>query len=504
MDLGSGTRMLATQTYSDDNPAHINFKQGDVLTMLEPKPWQQDWCICQTPSGDKGWALIYFLEPVLTETELEAHHERIRALLPDFVADVPNKGDAIGLIAVSHPSLPAFLHECDCVSALIDFISDDSEPRRGLDSRHPALEGATRALALMCEGAEGEACRDAVFSDKRLLSVVKKRGKNLVNGPIAKLSWLESRSADLLAALFRSERHFVQLCKKEELEDLMVLLSDKTNAVHQLDAYHRATHMPAFAAVVLAAASHESGKQMLRDAGATDLLTAVNATDESPVAYDFVQGALLLLNANSTGTWASARQADEEQSGRHVFISYNWSQQTLAMNVKASLQELGYRVWLDVEKMEGNLIARMAEAVENAASVLILYSHKYAQSPNCLMEADYVSLLQVPFVPVFSEPGCEDIKGPLGILRGRKLYVDFTVGQYDEKVQELIRELGDLGKGAPLEALPKAESKTSVKMDQGPRVLDRLNRMETEMEEMRRELDELRGIVNAKACCKIS
>ena len=40
-------------------------------------------------------------------------------------------------------------------------------------------------------------------------------------------------------------------------------------------------------------------------------------------------------------------------------------------------------MWIDVERMGGSTLSAMAEAVENAAVVLICMSEKYKQSPNC-------------------------------------------------------------------------------------------------------------------------
>lgn len=40
-------------------------------------------------------------------------------------------------------------------------------------------------------------------------------------------------------------------------------------------------------------------------------------------------------------------------------------------------------MWIDVERMGGSTLSAMAEAVENAAVVLICMSEKYKESPNC-------------------------------------------------------------------------------------------------------------------------
>ena len=40
-------------------------------------------------------------------------------------------------------------------------------------------------------------------------------------------------------------------------------------------------------------------------------------------------------------------------------------------------------MWMDIDFMSGNILDAMAEAVENAAVVLICFSQKYKASANC-------------------------------------------------------------------------------------------------------------------------
>ncbi len=46
-------------------------------------------------------------------------------------------------------------------------------------------------------------------------------------------------------------------------------------------------------------------------------------------------------------------------------------------------QNAGFRVWVDVDCMYGSTLQAMAEAVENAAAVLVCVSERYKDSPNC-------------------------------------------------------------------------------------------------------------------------
>ena len=47
----------------------------------------------------------------------------------------------------------------------------------------------------------------------------------------------------------------------------------------------------------------------------------------------------------------------------------------------------GLPVWIDQEQMQGNTIEKMAEAVEQAAVVVVFVSEAYKHSGNCRIEA---------------------------------------------------------------------------------------------------------------------
>ncbi|KAL3892352.1 hypothetical protein ACJMK2_004565, partial [Sinanodonta woodiana] len=67
----------------------------------------------------------------------------------------------------------------------------------------------------------------------------------------------------------------------------------------------------------------------------------------------------------------------------HVMISYNWGHQKEVMKISDILKKKGFRVWIDKENMGGSTLQDMAKAVENASVVLVCYSRKYKDSPNC-------------------------------------------------------------------------------------------------------------------------
>lgn len=159
----------------------------------------------------------------------------------------------------------------------------------------------------------------------------------------------------------------------------------------------------------------------------------------------------------------------------HIMISYQWGNQKVILQIRDSLREQGFKVWMDVDNIHGSTLQAMAEAVEGAAVVLMCMSQRYKESPNCRTEVEYAFARHKPIVPLLME---KDYKpdGWLGILKGSKLFFDFS-GKYSykDKVVELCRELGYQGRAdveqvdglitaqkvTPLASVPSAQNITS-------------------------------------------
>ncbi|XP_070538016.1 uncharacterized protein [Ptychodera flava] len=134
-----------------------------------------------------------------------------------------------------------------------------------------------------------------------------------------------------------------------------------------------------------------------------------------------------------------------EKSVGHVMISYQWDVQKTIIKIKDQLKAKGYKVWMDIEQMEGSTLEAMASAIENASVVLMCYSQKYKDSPSCRTEAEYTYRLRKSFIPLKIQPNYNP-EGWLGILLGTKLYFDFSSrSRLDQEMPKLIRELGDRG-----------------------------------------------------------
>lgn len=61
----------------------------------------------------------------------------------------------------------------------------------------------------------------------------------------------------------------------------------------------------------------------------------------------------------------------------------------MVVQVADELTRRGYRIWLDLNDMEGNILEAMAKGIDQAKSVIVFASDQYLESRNCSLEAQY-------------------------------------------------------------------------------------------------------------------
>ncbi|XP_046563071.1 uncharacterized protein LOC124271945 [Haliotis rubra] len=129
----------------------------------------------------------------------------------------------------------------------------------------------------------------------------------------------------------------------------------------------------------------------------------------------------------------------------HIMISYQWADQKMLIKVKEFLKGHNFKVWMNIDNMEGSKLQTMAEAVENASVVLVCMSEGYKLNQNCRSEAEYAYSLQKPIIPLLLQ---RDYKpdGWLGFITATKLYFNFS-GKFpfEKKASELVKGLGARG-----------------------------------------------------------
>ena len=81
-------------------------------------------------------------------------------------------------------------------------------------------------------------------------------------------------------------------------------------------------------------------------------------------------------------------------SEEHIMISYQWDCQKTMLRVKTELESKGLRVWMDVDKMTGDTLETMAQAVEKSSVILMAMSREYQSSPNC-RSGSFISITEL-------------------------------------------------------------------------------------------------------------
>lgn len=85
----------------------------------------------------------------------------------------------------------------------------------------------------------------------------------------------------------------------------------------------------------------------------------------------------------------------------------------------------------------------MANAVEDAAVVIMCMSENYKNSASCRTEADYAYNLRKPIIPIRTQPDYI-ARGWLGAIAGTRLYFDcWSIEQVPSTMPAILKQLGD-------------------------------------------------------------
>ncbi|CAH1783289.1 unnamed protein product [Owenia fusiformis] len=198
--------------------------------------------------------------------------------------------------------------------------------------------------------------------------------------------------------------------------------------------------------------------------GCIETLEILKSSENSDVKRSAL-GALWVINEDSQARPKAKEGADFTKKG-HIMISYNWDHKAIVRKINDRLKANGYKTWIDVEQMGGSTLEAMAEAVEQASMVLLCFSEKYKDSPNCRTEAEYTFQLRKKTVPIKVQQGYTP-NGWLGMMIGTKLFYDFS-GKYpfDPKYAELVSQI-DKEMGGKAEAVVQEKDTAVDIMDSG-------------------------------------
>jgi len=124
-----------------------------------------------------------------------------------------------------------------------------------------------------------------------------------------------------------------------------------------------------------------------------------------------VDGALFMLIGNQ-----NQNQNRNEIKGQ-VMISYCRAQKEQGRRIANHLKSKNISVRIDIEQLEGSVLEKMADAVEESSVILVLLSSKYKESQECRTEAEYAYKLKKKIIYIMAEENYEP-RGWLGALLG--------------------------------------------------------------------------------------
>ena len=84
-------------------------------------------------------------------------------------------------------------------------------------------------------------------------------------------------------------------------------------------------------------------------------------------------------------------------------ISYQWDDQEYCIKMKDYLIGVGYQVWMDIENMHGSILDAMSSAIERSICIIMCMSHKYKESINCKLEAEYAHCKKIRIIPLIMQ-----------------------------------------------------------------------------------------------------
>ena len=139
-----------------------------------------------------------------------------------------------------------------------------------------------------------------------------------------------------------------------------------------------------------------------------------------------------------------------EDDKPQIMISYQWDSQTEVLKLYEALKDYGYKVWIDKEKVHGNILDRMAEGVEESSIILLCMTKKYEKSDNCKKEYNYADECKKRIIPIYFEKKFT-ADGALGLIISQHLYFNFTnkdnidseICKLKEEIDKHLDELGE-------------------------------------------------------------
>lgn len=135
---------------------------------------------------------------------------------------------------------------------------------------------------------------------------------------------------------------------------------------------------------------------------------------------------------------------------KHIMISYSHKYENDVKHIYTLLEEEFKEVpkWIDYEKMSGNIIKSMTDAVNNSFLIIVFMSKSYKNSKNCRLESDLLIKKNIEYILVLNEEGFPYLENNeksnwVSKYYNNDYYIDFSNGIAQdrlEKLYDIVRE----------------------------------------------------------------
>jgi hypothetical protein len=124
-----------------------------------------------------------------------------------------------------------------------------------------------------------------------------------------------------------------------------------------------------------------------------------------------------------------------------VFLSYAHADASAAKRFRQALVKHDYRVWTDENLQPASETRTALEEAAKHGFVLVLLSHSLLQSKYCQSEISHALQIQGNIIPVTIDAiDWSELPPPIQYISYLQFF-DLTTGPFDERIEELIRNL---------------------------------------------------------------
>jgi hypothetical protein len=155
-------------------------------------------------------------------------------------------------------------------------------------------------------------------------------------------------------------------------------------------------------------------------------------------------------NHLATLTADSKESIHPHHTKKTIMISYCWQDKHTVLLLRDHLKSKHFKIWIDADNMQGDIIDSMSHAVESSIVVIACISSAYHRSGCCRQELTYANHLKKEIIPVLLGGEHETnpsslLTGWLGMVLCSKLYYNLGYKlSHMNMVEQLTQRLNEL------------------------------------------------------------